>query len=137
MNYIVKEETPAPEEYCELRRVCGLSQKTLEAAKLGLPKSLFAVTIRLNGELVGMGRAIGDLGCFVQIVDIAVRPDQQGKKLGNIVMDKIMEFVKRDVPECCFVNLFADVSFLYQKYGFVDSVKSQGMYLDWKKLSGP
>lgn len=131
MNYIVNEELPSPEEYCELRKLGGMSPKTIEAATKGLPRSLYSITIRDSGKIIAMGRAIGDVGCHVQIVDIVVRPEYQGQKLSKIIMDHVMGFVKRECYPCTFVNLFADVGFLYQKYGFINSVKSQGMYLDW------
>lgn len=134
MNYTTRPELPRPQEYCDLRQLTGLSPKTIEAAEVSLPRSLYAVTIRDGEKLIAMGRAIGDLGCFVQIVDISVHPDYQGQKLGRIIMENIMAFVKKDVHRCAFVNLFADVGYLYQKFGFVDSVKSQGMYLDWANL---
>lgn len=134
MEFQILDQIPTSAEYCELRKLCGLSEKTLQAADMGLPRSLYAVTIRFHGKLIGMGRIIGDLGCHVQITDIAVHPDFQGRKFANLIMDKIMGFVKRECPECCFVNLFADVEFLYVKYGFIPSVKSQGMYLDWGKV---
>ncbi|WPU63570.1 GNAT family N-acetyltransferase [Peredibacter starrii] len=134
MRYTIENKQPLPQEYCDLRKVAGLSPKTLEAAEISLPRSLFAVTIRDGERLIGMGRVIGDLGCFVQIVDIAVHPDFQGQKLGRVIMEHVMEFVKTECHRCAFVNLFADVGFLYQKFGFVNSVKSQGMYLDWSKV---
>ena len=72
MKYTITHENPLPEEYCHLRKITGLSPKTIEAAIVSLPHSLFAITIRDEGKLIAMGRIIGDLGCFVQIVDIAV-----------------------------------------------------------------
>lgn len=59
------------EEYCELRKVCGLSVRTVEAARISLPRSLHSVIVRDGEQLIAMGRIIGDLGCHVQIVDIA------------------------------------------------------------------
>lgn len=132
MEIEISEQVPTVTEYCELRKVAGLSPKTEQSAAIGLPKSLFAVSIRSNGSLIAMGRAIGDLGCFVQITDIAVHPEHQGKGLGRVVMERIMAFVERECPKDSFVNLFADVEFLYQKFGFVHSTKSKGMYLDWR-----
>lgn len=133
-KYTVYHQNPSSQEYCDLRKLSGLSPKTLEAAEISLPRSLYTVSIRENDKLVGMGRVIGDLGCFVQIVDIAVHPDYQGQKLGRLIMENIMDFIKKECHRCAFVNLFADVGFLYQKFGFVDSVKSQGMYLDWSRV---
>jgi hypothetical protein len=57
--------TPDIETYRRLRRVSGLSEKTLEAAARGLPNTIHAVTIAWKGQTVGMGRTIGDGGCFL------------------------------------------------------------------------
>ncbi|AGH95364.1 GNAT family N-acetyltransferase [Pseudobdellovibrio exovorus] len=135
MKYTLKNELPAPEEYCHLRQITGLSPKTIAAAQVSLPRSLHAVTLRNGDQLIAMGRVIGDLGCHVQIVDIAVHPDYQGLKLSRVIMENIMDFVTKECHRCAFVNLFADVDYLYQKFGFVDSVKSKGMYLDWNRVS--
>lgn len=134
MKYTLKHELPTSSEYCHLRKITGLSPKTIEAADVGLPRSLYAITLRDGEQLIGMGRVIGDLGCHVQITDIAVHPDYQGQKLSKVIMDNIMNFVMKECHRCAFVNLFADVGYLYQKYGFVNSVKSQGMYLDWNQI---
>jgi len=66
--------TPDADTYRRLRRVAGMSEKSVEAAARGLPNTLFAVTIVANGLAVGMGRVIGDGGCFYQVTDIAVEP---------------------------------------------------------------
>lgn len=129
MQIHLSEESPAAAEYVALRQACAMAPRTLEAARVALPKSLFSVTLRdETGRLVGMGRIIGDLGCHVQLVDIAVSPDFQKQGLSRRIMDRLMEFVKKEVPDCAFVNLFADVDFLYEKYGFVRP-KSVGMAL--------
>lgn len=67
----IEEKIPDPAEYCALRITCGLSAMSVEAAKEGLPKSLYAVTLRDGEKLIGMGRVVGD-GLHVQVVDIAV-----------------------------------------------------------------
>lgn len=129
INYFVKDEVVSPQEYCDLREDCGLSKRTLEAAALALPRSLYFVSIRDGDRLIGMGRVIGDLGCHVQISDIAVHPDYQKQGLSHVIMKRIMRFIENEVPECAFVNLFADVDYLYQKYGFVEGTKTKGMHL--------
>lgn len=136
MSYYLSTTLPTAEEYCHLRKIGGVSEKTLDAASLALLRSLFAVCIRNNqtNELLAMGRVVGDLGCHVQVCDIVVHPDQQGFGLGKQIMASIMNFIHKEVPRCAFVNLFADVDFLYGRYGFVRSEQSIGMYLDWSKL---
>nr|AIA18382.1 Acetyltransferase (GNAT) domain protein [uncultured bacterium] len=125
----IQEDLPSVEEYCHLRKLCGMAPRTAEAARIGLPRSLYSVTVRQNGKLIGMGRVIGDLGCHVQITDIAVHPDYQRQGISHQIMKKIMFFIEREVPSCAFVNLFADVHFLYQKYGFMEGTVTKGMYL--------
>ena len=63
---------PSPEEYIDLRIAAGLSSKDKQAAAIALKNSIFAVSLREDGRLIGMGRIIGDGGCFYQVVDIAV-----------------------------------------------------------------
>ena len=98
-----------------------------EAAVDALPKSLFAITLRDEGQLVGMGRVVGD-GLHVQVVDIAVHPDAQGQGLSRIIMEAIMEFID-SLPPSTIVNLFADIDWLYQKFGFVVPEHTTGMSL--------
>ena len=117
---------PGAEEYCDLRAVSGLSPMTVAAAEVGLPRSLYAVTVRHQGTLVAMGRVAGD-GLHVQVVDIAVRPEFQKRGLSRVVMEHIMAYIDRAVPECAVVNLLADVDWLYDKFGFRKSTVSTAM----------
>ncbi|WP_371171737.1 GNAT family N-acetyltransferase [Aliiroseovarius sp. 2305UL8-7] len=91
----VTEIPPLVEEYLRLRREGGLSAFSTEAAEIGLKGTLFAVTLRCEYEAIGMGRIVGDGGCFVQIVDIAVDPRFRGKGLGKLVMTSLMNWAKK------------------------------------------
>lgn len=129
MKYKRKDEVPRPDEYCELRKLCGLSQMTLLAAQKALPNSLYVTTIRDGEKLIAMGRVIGDGGCHVQVVDIAVHPQYRKQGLSRLVMDSIVAFVNSQIPSCAVVNLFADIEYLYQKFGFYYPEKSKGMFM--------
>lgn len=111
---------PSAATYQHLRLASGLSAKTADAAARGLPNSLFAVQILHGDEVVGMGRIIGDGGCFFQVTDIAVLPDHQGKGLGKRIMGEIMRFIETDVPPSAYVSLIADgqAQALYAQFGF-------------------
>lgn len=114
------EETPGAEEYRALRVAAGLSPKSAEAAVRGLPGTLFAVCLRNDGELVAMGRLIGDGGLNYEVVDIAVRPDHQRKGLGSQVMTALMQWLRANAPASAYVCLIADhgAPALYEKFGF-------------------
>ncbi|AKU54279.1 Attachment to host cells and virulence [Vibrio parahaemolyticus] len=89
MTIKYEEFVPSPEEYCEMRVKAGLSPKSLQAAEIGLPNSLYGVSIRDEGALIAMGRVVGDGACNFEIVDVAVDPDYQGNGLGRKVMEYI------------------------------------------------
>jgi hypothetical protein len=57
--------------------VAGLSEKDAEAARVGLTNTLFSVGVENRGEVVGIGRLIGDGGLFFEVVDIAVAPEHK------------------------------------------------------------
>ena len=122
--------TPSVDDYRRLRRVAGLSEKTQAAAEAGLPNTWFAVTIRHEGQVVGMGRVIGDGGCFYQVVDIAVLPAHQGRGLGKAIMGEIAAWIASEVPESAYVSLIADgeAHALYAQFGFAPTApRSIGM----------
>ncbi|WP_127531789.1 GNAT family N-acetyltransferase [Paenibacillus kobensis] len=128
----VLHEIPEPEEYVSLRAAAGLSPKPVSVARDALRRSIFAVVLRRSDQqLIGMGRLIGDGGCFFQIVDIAVDPSCQGKGYGKLIMSEITNYLDGNMPQGAFVSLIADVPAdqLYQQYGFeYTHPKSVGMY---------
>jgi len=130
-EYTIEHKTPSVAEYCRMRIDVGLSPKSEEAASIGLPNSLFAVSVRdQSGALMAMGRLVGDGGCFIQVCDIAVQPHCQGKGLGRKVMQELMDYIDQEVPAGAFINLFADgtASELYKEFGFGETApKSVGM----------
>lgn len=81
-DYSVRAQVPA-EDCFRVRLDAGLSRKTEEAARIGLANSVFAVTVFCRNEAVGVGRVIGNGGCF-QIVDVAVLPDHHRKGVGKL-----------------------------------------------------
>lgn len=118
--YSALHETPSVSVYNALRAGAGLSAKTEDAAIRGLPGTLFAVQMLYGDQPIGMGRVIGDGGCFYQVVDIAVLPGHQGKGLGKRIMREIMGYLDANVPPSGHVSLIADgkAQELYARFGF-------------------
>ncbi|MEM7491491.1 MAG: GNAT family N-acetyltransferase [Pseudomonadota bacterium] len=103
-----------------LRAACGLGSRGLDAAGAGLPRSLYAVTAREGDVLVAMGRVVGDGGAFVQLVDVAVHPDAQGRGLGREVTRRLVAWCEAILPPSCHVSLVASERAvpLYLAHGF-------------------
>ena len=119
-DYLLVERRPTVPEYRDLRRLSGLSEKTVDAAELGLPGTLFSVVIEAEGTAIGMGRVIGDGGTAYQIVDIAVLPAHQGQGLGKRIVAALVDWLHANAPKSAYVSLIADgpAKDLYAQYGF-------------------
>jgi len=124
------ERFPDVADYCRLRALTGLSVKSAEAARRGLARTSYGVSLLQDGAVVGMGRIVGDDGCFYFVVDIAVVPELQGRGLGKRIMDALDAWLRANAPVTAHVSLFADgdAKHLYAKYGFAQSDKSVGMF---------
>jgi GNAT superfamily N-acetyltransferase len=122
-DIVLVERFPDVDDYLRLRAAAGMHAKTREAAARALPNTLYGVQLQHDGELVGMGRVIGDNGCFFTIVDIAVAPAWQGRGLGKRIMVALDAWLQRNVPPSAYVTLVADgdAKYLYAKFGFVES----------------
>ncbi|ASW75348.1 hypothetical protein IQ37_10175 [Chryseobacterium piperi] len=118
-NFKVLTNNISIDDYRNMRKLCGLSEKTEAASKIGLGNTTFSISILDSTQLIGMGRIIGDNGTFAQIVDICVHPNYQGKGLEKTIMEHLMEYVNK-LPKSCYVSLIADgnAKHLYEKFGF-------------------
>lgn len=132
-SYEVRSEIPSAGDYIRIRLAAGLSEKTSEAAEIGLKNSLFAVTVFHNSTPVGIGRVIGDGGCFFEVVDIALLPEHQGRGLGRQIMESLMDYIRDHAPKSAYVSLMADhgTPAFYERFGFrrAEIPKAAGMYL--------
>ena len=129
-DYRLIDATPSAADYRRLRESAGLRPKSAAAAERGLPNTLFGVSVMHGAAVVGMGRVIGDGGCFFEIVDIAVLPEHQRRGLGKKIMARLMEWIRINAPATALVSLLADANAgnLYEQFGFKESAPaSKGM----------
>jgi GNAT superfamily N-acetyltransferase len=122
-EFVLCERFPGIDDYRRLRSAAGLSPKSAEAAALGLGNTLYGVSVTAGERIIGMGRIIGDGGCFFVVVDIAVQPEFQKRGLGKRIMDALDAWLRANAPVSSNVSLFADgdAKHLYAKYGFVEA----------------
>jgi ribosomal protein S18 acetylase RimI-like enzyme len=134
-QYKLVEATPSSDDYRRLRIAAGLSPKSAEAAAAGLPNTIYAVVVRNDGVVVGMGRIIGDGGLFFQIVDIAVDPKHQKRGLGKRIVGALVDHLHKTALPGAYVSLIADgeAHRLYSLFGFKATAPlSIGMYLHFR-----
>lgn len=124
---------PSPKEFCEMRVKAGLSPKSLKAATIALPNSLYAISVRDGDTLIAMGRVVGDGACNFEVVDVAVDPVYQGQGLGRKVMEYIDGYLSSVALEGSYVSMIADEPAFYEKLGYrLVSPSSQGMTKKFK-----
>lgn len=122
-DYRLLERFPGIDDYRRLRVATGLSSRSAEAAARGLPNTIFGVSVLHADQVIGMGRIIGDGGCFFVVTDIAVEPAHQKRGLGRRIMTALDAWLRANAPVSSNVSLFADgeARRLYAQYGFVET----------------
>jgi ribosomal protein S18 acetylase RimI-like enzyme len=133
-GYRVVLAAPSVEDYLRLRIESGLSPKTEAQAKAALPGSWAAchVVHEDTGEVVGMGRLLGDGGWYSHVVDMAVLPEHRRRGLGDALLGALLDRVREAAPPGAYVNLLADPPGrrLYARHGFIETApNSVGMAL--------
>lgn len=133
MSYEIRNEIPTVKDYIEIRLQAGLSRKSIEAATIGLRNSLFGVVVYSNNVPIGIGRIIGDGGCFFEITDMAVLPEHQNNGVGTLIMNSLISWLRENAPTTAYVSLMADhgTPEFYARFGFTKAElpKSSGMYM--------
>jgi predicted N-acetyltransferase YhbS len=78
-------------------------------------------------EVVGFGRAISDGGKNACLLDVAVLPEYQGKGIGIMIVDSILDHLKG-----CNVLLFANPGreAFYERFGFRKMKTGMALFVD-------
>jgi len=60
--YALRERVATPAEFQRLRAAAGMTERSREGVERGLPNSTYGVVVvhEASGEVVGMGRVVGD-----------------------------------------------------------------------------
>lgn len=64
MTFVYEQQVPNPQEFCDMRVAAGLSPKSLKAATIALPNSLYGISIRDADKLI----ARGELSVMVRVI---------------------------------------------------------------------
>ena len=114
------------EEYNDLRHSVNWITVKDKRAQKALNNSFYKLIARKDGKPVGMARIVSDGGYTYFITDVIVRPECQGEHIGTALIDRLLEYIKRDVmdDETVMVSLMA----AYERESFYTSL--------WQSWSG-
>lgn len=137
MNLTIKENVKNIEEFNFLYDAVGWGAYSDDITKRALDNTFYSVSIYDEDKIIGYGRLIGDTICFMYIHDIMVLPDYQSKKIGTMIMNKLLEKInelKKENPDILvYLGASKNKEGFYEKFGFVKRINAglgYGMVLD-------
>ena len=122
----------------DLEKLCdsvGWVRRPFKKVKIAIEHSFLIISLfhikDNNNILIGFARATSDHAFNATIWDVVVHPDFQGKGLGKILMDQIIQQLK--YADITTITLFADpqVIMFYKNLGFLadpDGIKGMFWY---------
>jgi len=122
MNYEIKENILTVGDYIRLIESVGWSHDAEAILDAALRRSIVTAALVLDGEIVGMGRMVGDgvVMCYIQ--DVIVMPEYQRKGFGSAIVKYLLNYIKKHGMNGATVNvdLFTskDRAGFYEKLGF-------------------
>lgn len=82
------------EEFNYLTNSVNWGTRKTSVIEEALNNTLYSVSIYDDEKIIGYGRIIGDKTIFLYIQDVMVVPEYQKKKIGTMIMNKLLEKIK-------------------------------------------
>ncbi len=82
------------EDFVRLRIEAGFAEIPVEHARKALRNGLVNVSALYRGELVGMGRLVGDGAMYWYLQEIIVLPRFQQKGIGTMIVGHLVDYAK-------------------------------------------
>ena len=84
------------EDFIRLRIQAGFVEIPVEHARKALRNGLMNVSAIYNGELVGMGRLVGDGAMYWYLQEIIILPQFQRKGIGTMIVNHLVDYAREN-----------------------------------------
>lgn len=131
MSYDVIDRMPTLDEFTAVTGAVGWQHAyDVDALPVSLARSLHGVVAVHEGEVVGVGRVIGDGAIYFYLHDIAVLPEHQGRGVGRAIVTALERWIATQAGPRSFVGLFAagDSMRLYATFGYRQHADMTGVF---------
>ena len=122
----IKENNKNIEEFNLLYDSVGWGAYSSDVSKRALDNTFYSVSIYEDDAIVGYGRLLGDTICFMYIQDVMVKPEFQNKKIGTMIMNKLLEKIKELKKENPSIRVYLGANKgkekFYEQFGFVKRI---------------
>lgn len=126
MKINIKENNKNIEEFNLLYNLVGWGAYDKNISKIALDNTFYSVSIYDENKIIGYGRLIGDTVCFMYIHDIMVIPEYQSKKIGTVIMKKLLEKIEELKKKNSSLRVYLGASKgkekFYEKFGFIKRI---------------
>ena len=136
MKINLKENNKNVQEFNFLYNSVGWGAYDENISKKALDNTFYSISIYDEDKIIGYGRLIGDNVCFIYVHDVMVLPKYQSKKIGTLVMNKLLEKIneiKKENPNLrVYLGASKNREKFYEKFGFIkriDANLGDGMIL--------
>jgi GNAT superfamily N-acetyltransferase len=132
-TYILVPQPPPVDDYRRLRDETGLHPKNEAQASAAVAGSWAFCHIQdTRGQVVAMGRVIGDGGWYFHLADIITLPLHQRHGLGRRVVNWLLDQIDTRAPKGAYVSLTTSTAghALFDQVGFQDVTAPQGVAME-------
>lgn len=135
----IRENNKNVEEFNLLYNSVGWGSYDRKISEKALDNTFYSVSVYDDDKIIGYGRLIGDTICFIYIHDVMVVPEYQSKKIGTMIMNRLLEKIndlKKENPDLrVYLGASKNRESFYEKFGFIrriDADLGYGMILKSK-----
>jgi len=126
LQYELVDNSLTAEDFVRLKVETGFWERPIEQAEKALKNGLFNVTAICDGEVVGMGRLVGDGAMYWYLQEIIVLPEYQGKGIGKSIVNRLLEYIEQNTISGTNVSVGLTAATgkdaFYEKFGFSKSL---------------
>lgn len=126
MKINLKENNKNVQEFNFLYNSVGWGAYDENISKKALDNTFYSISIYDEDKIIGYGRLIGDNICFIYVHDVMVLPEYQSKKIGTLVMNKLLEKIneiKKENPNLrVYLGASKNKEKFYEKFGFIKRI---------------
>ena len=127
-EYTLLENQLKAEDFIKLKVSAGFRERPVELVEKALQNNLFDVVAVANGEVIGMGRLVGDGVMYWYLQEIVVHPEYQGMGIGTAIVNRLLEYITDHTEPGNFTSVGLTAAEgkegFYERFGFS---KSRGM----------
>ena len=119
------------EDFIRLKVATGFMNRPLEQVERALNNGLFNVVAIHNGQVIGMGRLVGDGAIYWYLQEIIVLPEFQGMGIGKSIVNRLLDYIKSSAIPGTHISIGLTAAKgkepFYEKFGF--ALTGSGMSL--------